>query len=54
MESSIKFLDYVGGQFRESIKSFLETGEVIITEIGKRILPRFDTKAKMSKYVTAL
>ena len=52
--NSVKFLDYIGGQFGQSIKASLEAGEVIVIEIDKRILPRFDTKAKMNKYITAL
>jgi len=52
--NSAKFLDYVSGWFRQSMRASLEAGEVIVTEIDKRILPRFGTEEDMKKYVVGL
>ena len=52
--NSAKFLDYVSDRFEQSVRASLEAGEVIVIEIDKRILPRFETEEDMKKYVADL
>ena len=43
----MKFLDYVGGRFGQSVKASMEAGEIVVTEVDSSILPKFYTEAKM-------
>ena len=54
VESSAKFLDYVGARLGQSAKASLEAGEVIVTEVDTSILPIFETKKAMEEHIESL
>ena len=52
--NSAKFLDYISSRFGQSVRASLEVGKVVVTEIDRKILPRFETEVEMKAHVTGL
>ena len=48
------FLNVVGSRFGKSVKVSIEAGELVITEVDKSTLPRFDVEKDMTAHVAAL
>ena len=54
VENNDLFFKYVSSKFGQSIRASLVTREVIVTEVDKNLIPRFDTKADEEKHLAAL
>ena len=52
--NSAKFLDCVSGRFGHSVRASLEAGKIVVTEIDKKILPKFDAEEEMKVHVEGL
>jgi len=52
--NSSKFLDYISGRFGQSVRASLEAGEIVVTEIDKKTLPKFDAEEEMKAHVAGL
>ena len=54
VESNALFMDYVGNKYGQSTQVSLTKGELVVLEVDKKLLPRFDTKDKRDKHVAGL
>ena len=54
IESNSIFIDLVASKYEQSIRSSLESGEVIVTEVDKSVLIKFDTKEEMKAHIASL
>jgi len=54
VHNSSKFLDCASGRFGQSVRASLEVGEIVVTEIDKKTLPKFDTEEEMKAHVAGL
>ena len=52
--NSANFLDYVSGRFGQSVRASLEAGEVVVTEIDRKTLPKLNPEAEMTAHVAGL
>ena len=54
VESNSILLDFIGSRYRQSVKVSIEAGELVLTNMNKSILPRFETEAKIKVHVVGL
>ena len=54
VENNISFLTCVAAKYRQSVKASLPVGEVVITEVDKELILRFDTEEEETTHLTRL
>ena len=54
VENISVFLDFVGSRCSQSAKASLETGELVVTEVDKKYLKKFDAEDQEKTYLAGL
>jgi len=48
------FIDYVGNKYGQSTQVSLTKGELVVMEVDKKLLPKFDMKEDRDKHMAGL
>ena len=54
VESNTLFLDYVGNKYGQSTQRLLIKGELVVMEVDRKLLPKFETKEERDRHVAGL
>ena len=54
MESNSLFLDYTGNKYSQSTQVSLSKGDVVVIEVDRKLLPKFDIKDERDRHVEGL
>ena len=54
VESNSLFFNVVVSRFGQSVKAYIEAGELVVTEVDKVMLARFDTEEVMKAHMETL
>ena len=49
-----KYFDYVGSKYGQSAKASIIAGKLVVTEVNKSLLKKFNTKDDQKKYLASL
>ena len=54
VDSNRAFLNHTGNKFGQSVKSYLMTGEIVVTDIDESLLPKFKTEVEKDDHLKRL